>query len=557
MNDRNTAYVEPALRDYAVPAGTRRPLATPALRSWLRRTTVAGALVGGDVLVVLSVLRLSSFFLAGSSHYQTLADNAVLATAVLIAIFWAAGLYTGVGPSPFERLRLRTLGVLALCAIGAVWAVHTEMEVRGYAWFAIDVLLLVVAGHYVEVYVRGLLERQGVLGAPTVIVGTGPAAQALFQGLANEPALGLRPIGFLQLPAEGTGSRSPSHFRNIFDHLSLTEEAEVALVAPGQEFGNLEIHSGLHTGPKRVPIALVGEHLQSLYLPPRTLGTGIGIEVSNSARLARYRWGKRLLDLLISLPAAILALPLVVIMALAIKLTFRETAFFTQERMGREGGIFRLLKIRTMYSDAEDRLGEHLERQPEARAEWERFCKLSNDPRVLPIFGSVIRRWSLDELPQLWNVIRGDMSLVGPRPFPEYHTARFDEHFRLLRTSVSPGLTGLWQVSSRSDGDLGDPKNAGPILHPQPMLLARSIYTPADNPGRAHCKGSEIDSPLPTHPVAQTFAAPASFWPCRARWGAEVIPAAGVPGHQPAQQCQHVIRHHRPAGHLRSDRAGG
>ena len=201
-------------------------------------------------------------------------------------------------------------------------------------------------------------------------------------------------------------------------------------------------------------MAVGGEHLQSLYLPTRTLGGGIGIEISNAARLQHYRWVKRLLDLLISIPAAIVTLPLVAVLALAIKFTFRESAFFTQDRVGREGRIFRVFKIRTMYDEGERRLADHFKCHPEARVEWERFFKLSNDPRILPRLGTAIRRWSLDELPQLWNVIRGDMSLVGPRPFPEYHTARFDEHFRLLRASVLPGLTGLWQVSSRSDGDL-------------------------------------------------------------------------------------------------------
>ncbi|WGR91206.1 sugar transferase [Bradyrhizobium sp. ISRA435] len=157
---------------------------------------------------------------------------------------------------------------------------------------------------------------------------------------------------------------------------------------------------------------------------------------------------------MLAVPLALLALPVVALAAISIKLIDPGPAFFVQERIGHRGRLVKMHKLRTMYANSNHLLEEHLNRNPQARAEWRQFFKLRNDPRILPVIGNFLRRSSIDELPQLWNVIRGDMSLVGPRPLPAYHAEQLDEEFRSLRTSVLPGITGLWQVSSRSDGDL-------------------------------------------------------------------------------------------------------
>ena len=127
----------------------------------------------------------------------------------------------------------------------------------------------------------------------------------------------------------------------------------------------------------------------------------------------------------------------------------RGPVLFGHYRVGRDGKLFRCLKFRTMRLDAQKMLNELLERDVDARAEWERDCKLTNDPRVTPI-GDYLRRTSLDELPQLLNVLRGEMSLVGPRPITVQELTKYGQ-VRWHYLSVRPGITGLWQVSGRSD----------------------------------------------------------------------------------------------------------
>jgi lipopolysaccharide/colanic/teichoic acid biosynthesis glycosyltransferase len=186
----------------------------------------------------------------------------------------------------------------------------------------------------------------------------------------------------------------------------------------------------------------------------RNLGGVLGIEFSNELLRRPNQLIKRSLDIILGIAGLMIALPIVALCASLIRLVSHGPVFFRQQREGLGGRKFKVWKLRTMYVDAEARLTELLKRDPELRRQWQRNAKLPRDPRLIPMVGTLLRRLSLDELPQLWNVIVGDMSLVGPRPFPDYHLAMLSPDFKNIRSAVRPGLTGLWQVMVRSNGRL-------------------------------------------------------------------------------------------------------
>ena len=159
---------------------------------------------------------------------------------------------------------------------------------------------------------------------------------------------------------------------------------------------------------------------------------------------------KRAFDIFFSLLVIILGSPLFLGIALAVKFSSRGRILYSHERIGRGGVPFHCYKFRTMYADADERLQEILKNDSEKLNEWQRTHKLKNDPRITPV-GCFLRRTSLDELPQFWNVLKGDLSVVGPRPVVH---AEIVKHLGIKAhkiLSIRPGLTGIWQVSGRSD----------------------------------------------------------------------------------------------------------
>ncbi|MBO9465902.1 Putative undecaprenyl-phosphate N-acetylgalactosaminyl 1-phosphate transferase [Pelagimonas phthalicica] len=187
-------------------------------------------------------------------------------------------------------------------------------------------------------------------------------------------------------------------------------------------------------------------------LPTAKIDALIDEALFATSKATSYRdYAKRALDVTLVLIAALPVLFFVAIFAAVVALD-GKSPFYMQKRVGQNGRIFRMWKLRSMVSNADEMLKQHLAADPAARAEWDRFQKLSNDPRITKI-GQLIRKTSIDELPQLWNVLRGDMSLVGPRPMmPCQQEIYPGTAYYALR----PGITGFWQTSVRNESSFSE-----------------------------------------------------------------------------------------------------
>jgi Undecaprenyl-phosphate galactose phosphotransferase WbaP len=275
--------------------------------------------------------------------------------------------------------------------------------------------------------VKALLADPGLGLKPVAVVDDDPDSPAAIQGVPVIGGFGLTralagPQKFAYAVVASAGARSSRFLAEIERH--------------GLRFFRIVV----------VP-DLFG--FSSLWVNPKSLGGMLGLEVCQQAFLPEWQRTKRLLDLTLTILGGICILPLLALIALWIRWDSRGPALYGHRRIGFGGQRFRAWKFRSMIENADQVLQAHLERNPELREEWERDHKLRNDPRLTRA-GRFLRRTSLDELPQLWNVLRGEMSLVGPRPIVQEEVPRYGDSFDLY-TRVKSGLTGLWQVSGRND----------------------------------------------------------------------------------------------------------
>ncbi|MGF1455222.1 MAG: undecaprenyl-phosphate galactose phosphotransferase WbaP [Alphaproteobacteria bacterium] len=370
--------------------------------------------------------------------------------------FQLMGFYPGYGVCPVMRLRQRVITTFILFSVLIIWAYLQQHDGISRGILMFSMAFAMALPWLMEVVVREILIKSGMWGQSAVVVGAGDGAAEVIKSMRGRPELGFNPVAVLDDDRETWGRTY--HGVDVLGGLDQARDfadagVKTAVLVKTDLDGKAAAKMVQSLNFENVIVIPNLFGLQSVWVTPIDFQSVVGLRVRNNLLVRHNYVIKRFVDYLVTLPATLVALPIIGIAAIWIKLVDGGPVFFQQRRRGYANRSINVLKLRTMYKDADRRLEEHLTADPEAKAEWEAFFKLKNDPRILPGVGHFLRKTSLDELPQLLNILRGEMTLVGPRPFPEYHLECFDESFRELRASVPPGLTGLWQVSARSDGD--------------------------------------------------------------------------------------------------------
>ena len=307
-----------------------------------------------------------------------------------------------------------------------------------------------------------LLVRVGVWRKPVIIIGAGKTGALLAGALIREKTMGYEIIGLLDDNRELTGLTNTRTKKNIsilgtFAEaemiISRTKVQEVVVAAPGLPAKQLvELTNRLQPLVNNVMVVpdLFGLSMNGIEVEYFFEEQVLLLNVKNRLKSTLNRAIKRLFDIFVGLSTLFFCIPMFCLIAMAIKFDSKGPVFFAHERMGQGSDSFTCYKFRTMFLEGDSLLKNHLRKNPQARQEWQKYNKLKdNDPRVTGV-GSVLRRFSLDELPQLINVILGNMSLVGPRPYLMRERKQMGNWIYDIHVA-RPGITGLWQVSGRNE----------------------------------------------------------------------------------------------------------
>jgi Undecaprenyl-phosphate galactose phosphotransferase WbaP len=406
-------------------------------------------------LVLMDVLALAICLLTGMIAmsafgvfaFEQAIPNAVNVTFAMIIAFMIWGLY-GPGLHPIFEFRQTTVASSFVFLLIIATQQTAGQNVQWGLFFSYPLAMILVPLN--RSIARRLLEKSPWWGVKCVVIGCHERVNSLYKQHIQNQIRGLRPVGFLDEELSDTCAPEyrghylgkPSKATKVREELGASCALVHRLGRPDHELVNFvaEQLSGF-------PLILIlpDDHRLPMLWAPAGMD---GISLKDRLLQPEAQITKRVMDLVVSISALIALSPLLVFITLWLKLTDPGPLFFGHRRIGKGGRHFPAWKFRSMVVNAQEVLEEHLAKNPEMRAEWEATQKLKNDPRVTAV-GRFLRKTSLDELPQLWNVIRGDMTLVGPRPIVDNEVEKYEETFENYMR-VLPGITGWWQVSGRN-----------------------------------------------------------------------------------------------------------
>jgi Undecaprenyl-phosphate galactose phosphotransferase WbaP len=444
------------------------PSESGAIRAKLRRHVGIGYLVqlcltsGPLMLADLSLLAASilapkyvmMFF--GTSPKMDLSACFLPIASGFLLICAELGLYPGIRLSPVDDLRRLAV---AVTSIFAVWSVSVTMLahdtlVSRYVYLASAYLIFLILLPACRSGARSLLAKFSWWGFPTLVCGNDASAVKVYEWLSGNRRLGLRPIGVIvdpaDLPVDGDEPWYAGPWSSIRG-VAAKRHVYWAVAVPPKESGGVLSMSAMENLSTIPQIHILSEltGLPDHWARHQQIDGLTGIHLQQNLMLPLPRIMKRIMDIALAILGGIILLPLLFYIAAAVKMSSRGPVLYGNIRIGRDGKRFRMWKFRSMFMRSDQVLEQYLDENPECRHEYEMTHKLKYDPRITRI-GRFMRVTSLDELPQLWNVIRGEMSLVGPRPILLEEEAKYGEYFWLY-TMVSPGISGMWQVCGRSN----------------------------------------------------------------------------------------------------------
>ena len=442
----------------------------PAKHEQLRDINVRRWTLGWKRQLIPAVLVLTDFVLAlliwrTSLVLQGIWGNGVLSEMTTVAMFaiitsWVGlrallGLYPGYGLDSVEQLRRHTYATFAILAMVAIFALGFQLGLLlSRLLLGLVFLGLLILTPFAQYFMRSWLKRVDLWGKPVVVLGYKEAGTNVVNLLSEQWELGYDPIAVFDYRLDAVGALS----EDFNEHQVLANAVDVAreqrvdtaiFAMPNLRREHLSQLVDLASVSFRsvTVIPNLGGITNSAVVARDFAGT-FGVEIKYNLLDPWARRFKRALDLLGAVLGGLLISPILLAILVLIKLDSPGSAFYGHTRIGVEGKHFRCWKFRTMHVDAERVLEQYFRKNPRSRAEWERSQKLRDDPRITRT-GRFLRKTSLDELPQLWNVLRGEMSLTGPRPIVDAEVSKYGTVFELYRR-IRPGMSGLWQISGRS-----------------------------------------------------------------------------------------------------------